>query len=108
VVDVRGEYVPVIDSRNCLGVTATSPTALTPVMMLRVESGLVGVLVDEVGDIVAVEASAIQAPHRLLANRAFVQIVGLSRYEGQLLTLIDLVTLVRSVGLARSDMFAVA
>jgi len=108
VVDVRGEYVPVIDSRNCLGVTAASPTSLTPVMMLRVESGLVGVLVDEVGDIVAVDASAIQAPHRLLANRGFVQIVGLSRYEGQLLTLIDLVTLVRSVGLARSGMFAVA
>lgn len=108
VVDVRGEYVPVIDSRNCLGVTAASPTSLTPVMMLRVESGLVGVLVDEIGDIVAVEASTMQAPHRLLATRGFVQIVGLSRYEGQLLTIIDLVTLVRSVGLARSGMFAVA
>lgn len=108
VVDVRGEYVPVIDSRNLLGVTAAPPTRLTPMMMLRVESALVGVLVDEVGDIVAVEASAIQAPHRLLANRGFVQIVGLSRHQGQLLTVIDLVSLVRSVGLARSGMFAIA
>lgn len=108
VLEVRGEYVPVIDSRNCLGATAASPSSLTPVMMLRTEAGRVGVRVDEVGDIVELDASAIQAPHRLIANRGFVHIVGLARFQEQLLTVIDLISLVRSAGMTHSGTFAVA
>lgn len=106
VIEVRGDYVPVIDARACLGLAAVSATPLRPVLLLCVDAERVGVVVDEVGDIVALTTSTIQAPQRVLASRSLVKIVGLARHEGMLLTIIELAALVRSAEWSPCDVRA--
>ena len=55
VINLRGTIVPIIDLRQCFGMTAIEYTAITVVIVLRVEtetsSRIMGIVVDAVSDV---------------------------------------------------------
>jgi len=59
VVNVRGRVVPVVDTRQCLGLPAAVPTAKARLLMVEVAGRLLALLVDRVSRIVKVPVAEI-------------------------------------------------
>lgn len=96
VIGVGERLVPVLDLRERLGLPAAAPSEASRIVVLALEAGRVGFIVDAVDDVVALEASAIApAPpvYRGLA-KAFVQ--GIVRRDERLYILLDAEHLVTS------------
>jgi purine-binding chemotaxis protein CheW len=62
VINLRGDVASIIDLRQVLGLQALETTAGTQTLIVRSQGECVGLIVDRVGDICEVEASAIVPP----------------------------------------------
>lgn len=62
VINLRGEVTTVIDLRQVLGLTPLEATANTQTLIVRSQGEPIGLIVDQVGDICAVETNAIVPP----------------------------------------------
>lgn len=96
VIAVGDRLVPVLDLRERLGLPAASPDDAARIVVLALEDGRVGFVVDAVDDVVAIDVAAIApAPpvYRGLA-KAFVQ--GIVRRDERLYILLDAAHLVTS------------
>lgn len=61
VINLRGSIIPVIDMRVMFGMAPTATSETSVVVIVAASSGLTGLLVDSVNDIIAVDASEISA-----------------------------------------------
>lgn len=96
VISVGDHLVPVLDLRERLGLDGEAPTESSRILVLTLDNGRVGFVVDAVDDVASVEAGAIEgAPdvYRGLA-REFVQ--GIVRRDERLYILLDAGHLVTS------------
>lgn len=59
---LRGEVLPVLDLRRLLGLPEKPPTSESRLVIVRQEDTVAAMLADRVEDIVALPASALQAP----------------------------------------------
>lgn len=86
---LRGQIVPVLDLRERLGVPLAEPGAVQFNVLIRTPDGPVSLLVDSVGDVVEVEASAFEpAPDTLdAAYRSLIR--GAYKLERRLLLALD-------------------
>jgi purine-binding chemotaxis protein CheW len=62
VINLRGEVTTVIDLRQVLGLPALDTTSDTQTLIVRSSGESIGLIVDRVGDICAVDSSAIVPP----------------------------------------------
>jgi purine-binding chemotaxis protein CheW len=67
-IDVRGEIVPVIDARRRFGKPATPPRRGTAIVLVALESRSVGLVVDDVMDVIGVTRADLKTPDGLLAR----------------------------------------
>jgi purine-binding chemotaxis protein CheW len=90
VLNLRGVMVPIIDLRCRFGQGRTEATALHVVIVVQVESRLIGLLADRVLDILAFEASQVQpVPH--IAHTSRIDFLsGLVTIDGTMIALVDL------------------
>lgn len=90
VISLRGVIIPVMDMRLRLSLPVGVPTGRERVLVLRTSSGLCGVLVDEVVQVVKIHDAAIEGPPAVLdgIDREFVK--GLGRYDKRMLILLNL------------------
>lgn len=96
-----GRFAPVIDLRRWLRPVVEGGSRFVPQLVLNLESGPVGLLVDEVEDVVAIDLADIQRPHTLLSAHDGLAPVGLLMQQDGLLPIVDLVSLVEAVGVGR-------
>jgi purine-binding chemotaxis protein CheW len=90
VLNLRGAMVPIIDLRCRFGQGLTEATPIHVVIIVQVDSQLIGLLADRVLDIVSFDAAQVQpVPKTAQASRTGF-LSGLVTVDGALLALIDL------------------
>lgn len=90
IINLRGNVVTVIDTRERFGLPSTEVTDNTRIVIIEAEDQVVGIMVDAVAEVVYLRASEIEsAPHVGNDDNArFIQ--GVSHKGDELLILVDL------------------
>lgn len=88
--NLRGEIVTAIDLRRCLQLD-DRPAGQRPVhVILRTADECVSLLVDEVGDVLAVDGDDFEQPPRTLQGPLRALISGAHKLDGELLLALDI------------------
>jgi purine-binding chemotaxis protein CheW len=87
--NLRGQIVTAIDLRARLGLPARDPEARPINVVVRTSDGAVSLLVDEIGDVIEVDAEAFERPPDTLADEARDLIRGAYKLKGRLLLVLD-------------------
>jgi purine-binding chemotaxis protein CheW len=90
VLNLRGVMIPIIDLRCRFGQGKTEATALHIVIVVQVESRLVGLLADRVLDILSFEASQVQPVPQIARSSRIDFLSGLVTIDGTMIALVDL------------------
>ena len=101
VLNLRGVMVPIIDLRCRFGQGKTEATALHIVIVVQVETRLIGLLADRVLDILAFEATQVQPVPQIARSSRIDFLSGLVTIDGTMIALVDLPNLL-------SEQFAAA
>ncbi|TVQ23712.1 MAG: chemotaxis protein CheR [Spirochaetaceae bacterium] len=91
VYNLRGEIISVIDLRVMFRLPVPSHGADEPAdgLILRLETGLIGVIVDSIDRVVGVSSQTIQPPHPIFADVNIRYISGVVEFEQQLYIILD-------------------
>jgi len=95
IVNLRGKVIPVVDLRLAFGLESAEVTDRTCIIVVRVErsagqSAVMGVLVDEVSDVVALADDAIEETPEFGSAIDTSFIKGVGRSEDRVLLLLDI------------------
>ncbi len=90
VMNLRGSIVPIIDLRARFGGRRTDPSDRHVVIVMAVDTRVVGILVDAVADIITATADDIQPIPQLQADDRSGFLTGLVTVEGRMVALLDL------------------
>jgi purine-binding chemotaxis protein CheW len=90
VISLRGVIIPVMDMRLRLSLPASPATGRERIVVLRMEAGFCGVLVDEVIQVARIKKSGIEDPPAVLdgIDRDFV--TGLGHFDNRMLIILNL------------------
>ncbi len=99
-INLRGQIVTAIDLRRRLGLPDRSPESPPVNVVVHTDDGAVSLLVDEIGDVLAVSESLYERPPETLRGPARDLIRGAYKLGGRLLTVLDVA---RAVDLRRQD-----
>lgn len=93
VISLRGVIIPVMDMRLRLSLPVSAATGRERIVVLRMDSGFCGVLVDEVIQVARIKKSDIEEPPAILdgIDRDFVS--GLGHFDRRMLILLNLETI---------------
>lgn len=87
VINLRGHIIPIIDGRKSFDLPAIDSTEMR-IIVLELESHTIGLIVDEVSEVVHLKTSLIESsPLEINENNDF--IIGVGKYKERLLILID-------------------
>ncbi len=88
-INLRGQIVTALDMRRRLGLPPR-PEGQSPMnMVVRTDEGAVSLLVDDIGDVVEVDAETFERPPENLEPRAREIIRGIYKLKGRLLLMLD-------------------
>lgn len=93
IVNLRGQIVPVIDLRRRFKIVDYRYDLTTPIIFVRAENAVYGMVVDDVDDVINIPASVISDTP---LNQRATHIQGLTDYQGRLIMLLDPGRLLRS------------
>ena len=88
VINLRGSVIPVIDMRRRFGLTPDESLA-SKVMVMAVDGRTVGLIVDEVTDVVRVRRDVIRPAPGLLGGDRAPFFLGVCHYQGRTLILLN-------------------
>jgi purine-binding chemotaxis protein CheW len=90
VINLRGQMVPVIDFLHRAGAGYTQKTIKTRIIILRIKRMLIGIIVDQVHEVIEVPASAISQNIQtdVVLNTKY--IAGMFVHQNQWITLVDI------------------
>ena len=93
VINLRGEVIPVMSLRLKMDLPTDEITKATRIIVLKVEQeGMIGVIVDEVKEVVTLDKSQIEKVSYDSKEDKVNYINGIGKYEGGLISLLDLNT----------------
>jgi purine-binding chemotaxis protein CheW len=87
VIDLRGQVIPVVDLRRRLGMPQRAPDLSTPILVVRAQGTMVGLVADEVVEVLTVPSEATSPPRATAAPPSAVS--SAIRYGDRLLLLLD-------------------
>jgi purine-binding chemotaxis protein CheW len=86
---LRGQIVITIDLRERLGFEKRPDGQLPMNVLVRSDTGIESLLIDEIGDVVEVDADTFEPPPRTLKGIARDMVRGVHKLDGRLLLLLD-------------------
>jgi purine-binding chemotaxis protein CheW len=96
VLNLRGDIVPIIDLRIKFSVGEATYNQFTIVIMLNIGQRVVGIVVDEVSDVIKVDAQDIKPPPEFGIVFDSSYLYGLTTIEQQMIILINIESLISS------------
>lgn len=90
VTNLRGTVVPVLDLRRRFNLASCDDTSNTRIVIINAEGGKVGIVVDEVTEVLKVPANSIQPPPAMSTTVESAFINGIARINDRLVILLDL------------------
>ena len=100
VINLRGDIVPIIDLRIKFNVGEVTYNEFTIVIMLVIKDRIVGIVVDEVSDVIKVGDSKIKAPPEFGVAFDSAYLHGLTSIKDQMIILVNIQKLITSNELA--------
>lgn len=91
VINLRGEIISTIDLRLMLHLPEPEivPDEAEDVIFIKVDDHLIGIIVDQINDVIGIDSSTIQAPHPLFGDINLMYIDGVVEYQGRLYIILD-------------------
>jgi purine-binding chemotaxis protein CheW len=89
-VNLRGKTIPVVDLRSRFGMAEVPDAETTRIIVVESEHGHVGVVVDEVCEVLRIEAAEVESTPSLVDTEATDFVQGIAQRQGRLITLLDL------------------
>jgi len=90
ITNLRGRVVPVLDLRVRCGVRAAEPTPEMRIVVVNGATGMVGLIVDGVSEVMRIPAEQVESPSAILSVPANGYLRGIAKLEGRLISLMDL------------------
>lgn len=90
IINLRGNVVTVIDTRERLGLGSKDRDESTRIVIIEADKLVVGILVDAVAEVVDLRASEIESPPSVGNDESSKYIQGVASRDGELLILVDL------------------
>ncbi len=90
VINLRGKVIPIIDLRKRLGVAHQENDKNTRIVVVDIDSHVMGMIVDSVSEVLRIPVSTIEPPPDIAtgANAEYIQ--GVAKMEDRLLIFLDL------------------
>lgn len=91
VINLRGKVIPIISMRKRFGLMETENSVHTRIMVIDVEGGLTGLVVDGVSEVIRIRSSEIQPPPSMVLSGGINQefITGVFNHAERLLIIMD-------------------
>ena len=90
VINLRGVVIPVIDMRKRFGLKARQGEEENKVIIASVDRKVVGVIVDDVTEVVPIPKSEIQPPPRVVRGVESTYLNGVCKYQDDILMILNL------------------
>lgn len=90
VLNLRGTVIPVVDLRSRIGLGEISYSDKTRIVITKVESTEIGFLVEETNEVITTKWDSIETP----PSDQFDYIQGIAKYNGRLISLLDITKLI--------------
>lgn len=90
VINLRGEVLPVVDLRKRFRLAGTGDSGKARIIIVEIEEGLVGLIVDSVTEVLHLAATAVEPPPRRLGVGKTEFIQGVGKLGDRLLIILDL------------------
>ena len=90
VVNLRGAVLPIVDLSLRLGFAAAEPSARHVIIVAQIGAQVVGLLVDEVSDIITVKKAEIQPTPDVASELVKLFVQGILAIDGRMISLISL------------------
>ena len=95
VINLRGEIIPVMSIRLRLGLEDDDFTDKTRIIIIKIHSSTIGVVVDQVKEVVTLVQDNIEKVTRTASDDAFSNYIsGIGKSNDELISLLDIVSLV--------------
>ncbi len=104
IINLRGNVVTVIDTRNRFGLPSKETDDSSRVVIIETESHIIGILVDSVAEVVELKGSEIETAPNVGNEESSKYIQGVTSQENELLILVDLNKLLSEDEKAELDM----
>jgi len=99
-INLRGQIVVAVDLRQRLRLPPRDPDRRPMNVVVRTDDGPISLLVDEIGDVVEVDAATFEPAPATVEGATRDVVIGVHKFHGQLLMLLDTVRLVQPAGVA--------
>ncbi len=90
ITNLRGRVVPVIDLRKRCGVPASEYTPETRIVVVSSSTGMVGLIVDAVSEVMRIPGDQVEPPSAIVAGPENGYLRGVAKLEDRLVSLVDL------------------
>jgi purine-binding chemotaxis protein CheW len=89
-INLRGQIVPQLDVRRLLGLPVREPGAITFSVVVRTEHGAVSLLVDQIDDVLDLDASSFEQTPANVVPAIRKLLLGVHKLEGRLLLILNI------------------
>lgn len=90
ITNLRGRVVPVLDLRKRCGVPASDYTSETRIVVVSSATGMVGLIVDAVSEVMRIPSDQVEPPSAIVAGPENGYLRGVAKLEDRLVSLMDL------------------
>jgi purine-binding chemotaxis protein CheW len=89
IINLRGIVMPVFDLREKFNLSETTYTPFHIIVVMEISGRVMGVIVDEISDVVELSPEEVQAPSNLPPDVQAEYIKGIGKKEYELIVLLD-------------------
>ncbi len=103
VINLRGRIIPVVDLRKRFHEKVGEPSKKNRIVVVELESRLIGLMVNSASEVLRIPPSEIEAPHDVFQEGELNYITGVGKLRGRLIILLDLSKILQRGELRRLD-----
>ena len=94
VMNLRGEIIPVVGLREHFKMEAKDYTDKTRIIIVQLEDAMVGLIVDEVKEVIEIENSQVEAVQNIQGKMKTSHILGVGKVEENIITILNLTNII--------------
>ncbi len=94
VMNLRGEIIPVISLREVFDIESIDYTDKTRIIIVRLEETMVGIIVDEVKEVVEISQQQIEPVQNIQGKIKSNHVLGVGKVDDNIVTLLNLVNII--------------
>ena len=106
VINLRGKIIPVMDLRKRFGIKNVEPNKKNRILVVELESKVVGLIVNSASEVLKIPPSDIEMPNTMFQEGELSYVTGVGKLKGRLVILLDIGKLLQRGELRRLEQVA--